>query len=99
VNTTDEPVFAAPWQARAFALTLCLHEKGLFPWSEWTDTLASEIAANPTRDYYDCWLAALEQIVIRHNAVQANEIEVTQVAWLAAANRTPHGEPITLESE
>ena len=31
----EGPVFAAPWQAQAFALTLALHQKGLFTWPEW----------------------------------------------------------------
>ena len=92
----DEPVFDEPWQARAFALTVGLHEQGLFSWPEWSDALAQQIAAQPTCDYYDCWLAALEQIAIKHRTVQPDEIEKTQAAWLAAAARTPHGEPITL---
>jgi hypothetical protein len=39
----DEPAFAEPWQAQAFAITLALHERGLFTWSEWADRLAAEI--------------------------------------------------------
>ena len=37
------PVFAAPWQAQAFALTLSLHERGAFTWKEW--------AARPRRGH------------------------------------------------
>jgi hypothetical protein len=36
----DGPVFAEPWQAQAFALTVRLHEAGCFTWKEWSDTLA-----------------------------------------------------------
>ena len=36
----DGPVFAEPWQARAFALALALHEAGLFSWNEWAAALA-----------------------------------------------------------
>ena len=35
--------FAEPWQAHAFALTLQLHERGLFSWAEWATALAAEI--------------------------------------------------------
>ena len=48
----DGPVFGAPWQAQAFALTLSLHERGAFTWKEWAATLGEVIteviAATPT---------------------------------------------------
>ncbi|MCC6194533.1 MAG: nitrile hydratase accessory protein [Burkholderiales bacterium] len=46
----DNPVFGAPWQAQAFALTLALHERGVFSWSEWTQALSAEIAAHAGHD-------------------------------------------------
>lgn len=36
-------VFAEPWQAHAFAMTLQLHEKGVFTWPEWAAALTHEI--------------------------------------------------------
>ncbi len=57
-----EPNFTEPWQARAFAMVLALHEKGLFTWPEWAATLAGQIRQDPKADYYQQWLAALEQI-------------------------------------
>ena len=36
-------VFKEPWEAKAFALTLQLHERGLFTWPEWADALSREI--------------------------------------------------------
>ena len=62
----NEPVFREPWEARAFALAVALHDRGLFTWSEWADALAAEIAAAPADDgtgYYERWLAALERIL------------------------------------
>jgi nitrile hydratase accessory protein len=63
----DAPVFAEPWQAEAFAMTIALHEKGLFSWSEWADALSAEVkqpgAASDGHDYYEHWLAALEKPV------------------------------------
>ena len=35
----DGPVFRAPWEAQAFAMTLALHEKGVFDWAEWASML------------------------------------------------------------
>ena len=38
--TADERPFREPWEAHAFALTLQLHERGLFTWPEWAEALA-----------------------------------------------------------
>ena len=102
----DEPVFAEPWQAHAFALTLALHERGLFSWREWADALAAEIAAAQAAGdadrgdtYYHHWLAALERLVAAKGASSAAELERTRDAWDRAADRTPHGRPIELADE
>lgn len=100
---TPEPVFSEPWQAHAFALTLSLHERGLFSWSEWTQALAQEIAGaqacgDPDHGdtYYHDWLAALERLVAAKGASDATELERYRAAWDRAADRTPHGQPIEL---
>jgi nitrile hydratase accessory protein len=66
----DGPVFREPWEAQAFAMTLALHERGLFTWPEWAATLGAEIkraqaAGDPDtgETYYRHWLNALERIV------------------------------------
>ena len=65
------PVFDEPWQAQAFAITIKLHESGVFTWKEWAATLSEEIRrAQATGDpdtgstYYRHWLAALERLVV-----------------------------------
>ena len=70
------PVFEAPWQANAFAMTLALHERGVFTWTEWASTLAAEIkraqAAGDPDDgstYYRHWLAAIERLVVDKGVV------------------------------
>ena len=102
----DEPVFAEPWQAQAFAMTLALHQRGLFTWPEWADTLARQIRAAQTRGdadlgdtYYHHWLAALEALVAAKGASSADELERYRQAWDHAAERTPHGAPIELSDE
>ena len=71
----DDPVFGEPWQAHAFALTLRLHERGLFTWSEWADALSRQIAAAQAAGdadlgdtYYRHWMAALETLVVATGA-------------------------------
>jgi nitrile hydratase accessory protein len=102
----DEPVFAEPWQAHAFALTVTLHQRGLFTWREWADALAAEIAAaqgagDPDRGdtYYHHWLAALERLVATKGASSSAELLRHRDAWNHAAARTPHGRPIELRAE
>ncbi len=102
----DAPPFAEPWQAHAFAMVVQLHERGLFSWPEWADTLAQTIATaqaagDPDRGdtYYAHWLAALEVIVARKGASSAAELTRTADAWDRAADRTPHGQPIELQAD
>ena len=39
----QQPVFAEPWEAHAFAIAVILSEKGLLKWSQWSDAMAEEI--------------------------------------------------------
>jgi nitrile hydratase accessory protein len=66
----DSPVFNEPWEARAFAMTLALHERGVFTWSQWAEALSRQIdRARAAGDadlgdtYYQHWLRALESLV------------------------------------
>jgi nitrile hydratase accessory protein len=99
------PVFAEPWQAQAFAMTLALHQGGLFTWSEWAQALANQIRraqaagdADLGDTYYHHWLAALETLVAEKRATSNAELTRYQRAWMQAAERTPHGKPIELEA-
>lgn len=95
----EGPVFAEPWQAQAFALTLKLHESGAFTWPEWAEALSRELAGDPTDDgsrYYDHWVAALEGLVTGRNLAGADEIAARKHAWADAYRRTPHGKPVEL---
>lgn len=101
-----EPVFAEPWQAQAFAMTLALHRQGCFSWPEWAEALAAEIAAAQAAGdadlgdtYYRHWLAALERLMAVKGLATAAELECHRLAWAHAAHRTPHGQPIQLRSD
>jgi nitrile hydratase accessory protein len=98
------PVFNEPWEARAFAMTVRLHERGLFTWPEWAAALADEIAAanvepGAERSYYRHWLQALESLVERTGAGSPEELARYSRAWQRAALRTPHGRPVELCAE
>jgi len=102
----DGPVFAEPWQARAFALALALHEAGLFTWPEWAAALAEEIQraqaagdADTGATYYNHWLATLEKLIAAKGTATPELQRRYRDAWDHAADRTPHGKPIVLKPQ
>lgn len=99
----DGPVFREPWEAQAFAMAVKLHERGLFEWPEWAQTLGQVIAEAGAdasgEDYYVHWLTALERIVEAKSALSGDELATRKAAWDRAARATPHGEPIELGRE
>jgi nitrile hydratase accessory protein len=99
----QEPVFAEPWQAHAFALAVKLSEAGLFTWSEWSEALGAELAEASRRGeaddgsrYYHHWLVVLERLVAAKNLVAAPALLSRKEEWAQAYRRTPHGSPVTL---
>ena len=102
----EGPVFREPWEAQAFAMTLALHERGFFGWSEWTAVLGNEIkraqaGGDPDtgETYYRHWLAALEHIVAEKGVTDTAALARYRAAWDRAAARTSHGAPIVLQPE
>ena len=99
----EEPVFAEPWQAQAFALAVKLSEHGHFTWKEWAETLAAELRAAAERGepddgskYYHHWLAALERLVVARRLADPAALLARKQAWAHAYRHTPHGKAVTL---
>jgi nitrile hydratase accessory protein len=99
----EEPVFAEPWQAQAFALAVKLSEHGHFTWKEWAETLAAELRGAAERGepddgskYYHHWLAALERLVVARRLADPAALLARKQAWADAYRHTPHGKPVTL---
>lgn len=97
------PVFAAPWEAQAFAMALALEERGVFSWTEWSATLGEAIASaqaagdpDTGQTYFSHWLSALEVLVVAKGLVAPEALASYHDAWARAAERTPHGSPIEL---
>jgi nitrile hydratase accessory protein len=97
------PVFAEPWQAQAFALTVKLSEQGHFTWKEWAAALAHEFQAAANHGepddgsrYYEHWLAALERLVTAKGLADSTALITRKEAWTEAYRRTPHGRPVEL---
>lgn len=93
----DEPVFAAPWEASAFALAVHLGERGTFSPAEWTERLGRTIDnTGPDLAYYEQWLSALESLCIERGLLSDAEIRSQIEAWRHAYLTTPHGQPVHL---
>ena len=99
----EGPVFAEPWQAQAFALTVKLSEAGHFTWKEWAAALAVELKAAADRGepddgskYYDYWVAALERLVTAKGLTDISALLERKEAWADAYRHTPHGKPVEL---
>jgi nitrile hydratase accessory protein len=87
-------------------MTLALHERGVFTWTEWASTLAAEIkrakAAGDPDDgstYYRHWLSAIERLVVDKGVIAPAHLDARRAAWHRAAQATPHGRPILLEND
>lgn len=108
----SERVFAEPWQAQVFALTMRLAEAGHFTWTKWTQHFGAHLraaaAAEGTADdatpmpavdspeYYAVWLDALESLLIERGFTSAGDLASLKQAWTEAYLCTPHGKPVLL---
>jgi nitrile hydratase accessory protein len=105
LTDTGEPVFVEPWQAQAFAMTVSLHNRGVFTWSEWARAISEKLAERTAkgddhggRYYYDDWLAALETLVGIQTDVRPSELADLKDRWARAYRTTPHGEKVVLNT-
>ena len=99
----EEPVFAEPWEAQAFALAVKLSEQGYFTWKEWATDLATELKAAVDRGesddgshYYEHWLATRERLVTIKGLTDRDALRERKEAWADAYRHTPHGKPVEL---
>lgn len=79
----NEPVFNEPWEASAFAIAVCLNQRGLFSWPEWVEVLSNEIKAaeretGASGQYYHAWFAALEKLVVNKRVLDKQTIDLMQ---------------------
>ncbi len=96
-------VFAEPWQAQCFAMTMQLSQNGTFTWAEWVAVFSAMIKIHPAQPgedrveaYYRQWLAALEMILVTGGYFTADRIDEMQALWRQAFLNTHHGQPVVL---
>jgi nitrile hydratase accessory protein len=91
--------FRQPWEGRAFGLALALSKKGHYEWEAFRQALITSIAEweaehatdDPTWDYYQRWLIALERLAIASDVIDEVALESRTAAILEAfhACQTP----------
>lgn len=75
--------FDRDWEKMAFGVAIALSKQGFYEWEDFRQTLIETIAEwesthrldDPEWDYYQCWLAALEKVIVRAGVVDRDELE------------------------
>ena len=88
----DAPLFAEPWEARAFALVVTLAREGHFAWGEWVEVFSKEVAAADAIEaaggtppgYYAQWLAAAEKLLADKGLAAPPQVEARRLAIAVA---------------
>jgi nitrile hydratase accessory protein len=94
--------FEAPWERQAFGMALSLSKAGYFEWASFQGNLIGAIKAweqthaldDPSWDYYECWLTALETTFLESGLATATELSTA----LTALAETPHAEAACQQS-
>ena len=89
MNASDRPPradgalqFSREWERTAFGVALALSRDGHFEWEDFRQRLIATIGAwedrhgtdDPSWNYYDQWLAALESVVVGSGLATADEL-------------------------
>jgi len=75
--------FDRDWEKLVFGVAIALSKEGHFEWDEFRQALMHNIKSwessheldDTSWDYYQCWMDALEQAVVRAGILEAGEIE------------------------
>ena len=89
--------FDREWEKLAFGVAIALSKQGYFEWEEFRQTLIATIAEweatheldDPDWDYYQCWLATLEKLVVATGVVEAKEWQTLVAQLLDCKGTTP----------
>jgi nitrile hydratase accessory protein len=86
-RANGELVFTAPWESRAFGLTVALAERGVFPWPSFQQELIRSIgrweathAPGDAFSYWSCWLEATERLLTGLGVVDGDDLAARAVA-------------------
>ncbi len=102
-HSAPEPVFAEPWHAQVFAVTVALNEAGRFGWSDWAERFSITLKRNGLKkeldggdDYFHAWLETLEALLAEQGEAPTDDVQDIRNALEEAYLSTPHGQPVHL---
>jgi len=105
VRNDSGPVFEEGWQAQVLALAFNLVERGQFTSTQWSEALGAELESASERGdsdsistYYQAVLTALEKLLRDQKTLPCDIVDQRTEAWRSAYLRTPHGQPVELDS-
>jgi nitrile hydratase accessory protein len=70
-----EIVFAAPWERRVFGLAVAACRSDACDWESFRQRLIARIGADAQRPYWQCWAAALEDVLCRAAVLAPGEVD------------------------
>jgi len=98
-RSNGELVFSEPWESRAFGMAVSLYEAGAFTWPEFQAALIARIrtweassAPDEPWNYYQLWLAALEDVLVGVRVVSADEVTARSQALAQRAPGHDHSD-------
>jgi nitrile hydratase len=85
-----ELIFSEPWEGRVFAVAIVLNGEGAFPWEEFRQRLMAEVnsvdcKSDPAPGYYEHWLAAFEQLLLKKGIMTLEEFERRKAEFASGA--------------
>jgi nitrile hydratase accessory protein len=88
--------FSEDWERTAFGVALALAKSGRFEWEDFRQNLIEVIRgwetshdlADPSWNYYERWMDALERVAIQSGLVTEGEID-SRVQGLSGAGMSP----------
>lgn len=95
--------FEQPWEIRAFALAVALHQTGAYQWNEFQRALIESIAewegsagdsSSSQWSYYEHWLAALEGLLADGSVLVRTDVDVRTASVLATPPNRDHHKAI-----
>jgi nitrile hydratase accessory protein len=89
-----ELLFNRPWEGRAFGMAIALSKKGHYEWEDFRQELIGVIAQweashckdDPSWDYYQRWLQALECMAIESDLISNEELAARTAKFLEQEN-------------
>ncbi|HUV22519.1 MAG TPA: nitrile hydratase accessory protein [Gammaproteobacteria bacterium] len=97
--------FDEPWQAEALAIADTLVQNGMFSAGAWSEALGEALrksgasgASDDQQTYYQCVLAALENLIAQHSEIDRAAMAAKRGDWEQAYLSTPHGQPVKLDA-